>query len=103
MRCCARIGRNARPIHPFLSVCLDVPLLGSAHGFPVPANSQAPVPLAEAALALVGDVPAPRRAKTVVTVERRLYDIGSILASLDLIEKTYLGKRCRSVPLLSTE
>lgn len=29
-----------------------------------------------------------------VTVERRLYDIGSILTSLGLIEKMYMGKRC---------
>jgi hypothetical protein len=30
-----------------------------------------------------------------VTVERRLYDIGSILSSANLIKKTYLGrKRC---------
>jgi hypothetical protein len=38
-----------------------------------------------------------------VTVERRLYDIGSILSSANLIKKSYLGrKRCamsRSAPI----
>jgi hypothetical protein len=56
---------------------------------------QGPIPLADAAAALVGcEVAAARRAQAQITVERRLYDIGSILSSVGLIEKTYLGKRC---------
>lgn len=56
---------------------------------------QGPIPLADAAVALIGvDVAAARRAQAQITVERRLYDIGSILSSVGLIEKTYLGKRC---------
>jgi len=51
-----------------------------------------PVPLVEVASKLVGQ-DAERRAQTLVTVERRLYDIGSILCSIGLIEKTYLGHR----------
>ena len=58
-------------------------------------HPQGPIPLAEAAGALIGaDVPAAKRAQAQITVERRLYDIGSILCSVGLIEKTYLGKRC---------
>ncbi|KAK9918231.1 hypothetical protein WJX75_002424 [Coccomyxa subellipsoidea] len=57
-------------------------------------TTQGPVPLADAAVALIGpDVAAARRAQAQITVERRLYDIGSILSSVGLIEKTYLGKR----------
>ncbi len=57
--------------------------------------AQGPIPLAEAACALIGaDVPAAKRGQAQITVERRLYDIGSILSSVGLIEKTYLGKRC---------
>lgn len=60
---------------------------------------QGPVPLADAAVALIGpDVAAARRAQAQITVERRLYDIGSILSSVGLIEKTYLGKRCDALP-----
>lgn len=37
-----------------------------------------------------------------VTVERRLYDIGSILSSANLIKKSYLGrKRCESAPVFA--
>ncbi len=61
---------------------------------------QGPIPLADAAVALIGvDVAAARRAQAQITVERRLYDIGSILSSVGLIEKTYLGKRCAAPPL----
>ncbi|BDA47021.1 probable transcription factor E2F8 [Coccomyxa sp. Obi] len=57
-------------------------------------TTQGPIPLADAAVALIGvDVAAARRAQAQITVERRLYDIGSILSSVGLIEKTYLGKR----------
>lgn len=55
---------------------------------------QGPIPLADAAAALIGcDVASHKRAQAQITVERRLYDIGSILSSVGLIEKTYLGKR----------
>ena len=57
--------------------------------------SQGPIPLADAAAALIGsDVATHKRPQAQITVERRLYDIGSILSSVGLIEKTYLGKRC---------
>lgn len=60
---------------------------------------QGPIPLADAAVALIGvDVAAARRAQAQITVERRLYDIGSILSSVGLIEKSYLGKRCAASP-----
>lgn len=56
---------------------------------------QGPIPLADAAAALIGsDVATHKRPQAQITVERRLYDIGSILSSVGLIEKTYLGKRC---------
>ena len=55
---------------------------------------QGPIPLADAAAALIGsDVASHKRPQAQITVERRLYDIGSILSSVGLIEKTYLGKR----------
>lgn len=60
---------------------------------------QGPIPLADAAAALIGsDVAIHKRPQAQITVERRLYDIGSILSSVGLIEKTYLGKRCVSLP-----
>lgn len=34
-----------------------------------------------------------RKYSVQVTVERRLYDIGSILSSANLIKKTYLGRK----------
>jgi len=55
-------------------------------------SSAEPIPLADVSSMLVGE-DAPRRAQTMVTVERRLYDIGSILSSIGLIKKTYVGKR----------
>ena len=56
---------------------------------------QGPIPLADAAAALIGsEVATHKRPQAQITVERRLYDIGSILSSVGLIEKTYLGKRC---------
>lgn len=58
-------------------------------------TSQGPIPLADAAAALIGsEVATHKRPQAQITVERRLYDIGSILSSVGLIEKTYLGKRC---------
>ena len=49
--------------------------------------------LAAAAAALAGaDGEGSRQARA--TVERRLYDIGSILGAVGLVAKTYLGKRC---------
>eukprot|EP00873_Tetraselmis_striata_P013019 jgi/Tetstr1/433283/TSEL_022571.t1 len=51
-------------------------------------SSAEPIPLADVSSMLVGE-DAPRRAQTMVTVERRLYDIGSILSSIGLIKKTY--------------
>ena len=37
----------------------------------------------------------PNGSRPQITVERRLYDIGSILATLNLIQRTYVeGKRC---------
>ena len=57
-----------------------------------------PLPLTAAAAELVGPGgvadPAARRSQTQVTVERRLYDIGSILCSVGLVERIYLKKRC---------
>lgn len=50
--------------------------------------------LAAAAQALVGAGGEGAARQQRITVERRLYDIGSILASIGLIDKTYLGKRC---------
>ena len=62
---------------------------------------QGPIPLADAAAALIGsDVASHKRPQAQITVERRLYDIGSILSSVGLIEKTYLGKRWGLQPLL---
>ncbi|KAK9807594.1 hypothetical protein WJX72_003635 [[Myrmecia] bisecta] len=53
-----------------------------------------PVPLTEAAALLAGhDSGDPRRQQMLITIERRLIDIGCILSCVDLIEKTYLGKR----------
>ncbi len=47
---------------------------------------------------------AAKRGQTQVTVERRLYDVGSILCSANLIKKTYLGRRrCSRPPLPSTK
>ena len=49
--------------------------------------------LAAAAAALAGaSGEGSRQARA--TVERRLYDIGSILGAVGLVAKTYLGKRC---------
>ena len=46
---------------------------------------------------------AAKRGQTQVTVERRLYDVGSILCSANLIKKTYLGRRrCSRRPPPST-
>lgn len=53
-----------------------------------------PLPLTEVATLLMDDgVAAQRKNQTQITIERRLYDIGSILTAVGLIEKTYLGKR----------
>ena len=57
---------------------------------------QNPVQLTDAAEHLIGNqVKETKRQQTQITVERRLYDIGSILATLNLIQRTYVeGKRC---------
>ena len=51
--------------------------------------------LSDAADHLIGDsVKGAKRLQTQMTVERRLYDIGSILSTLDLITRIYAdGKR----------
>lgn len=55
---------------------------------------QGPLPLTEVAVLLMDDgVTEQRKSQTQITIERRLYDIGSILTAVGLIEKTYLGKR----------
>lgn len=56
---------------------------------------QGPVSLSDAADHLIGDsVKGAKRLQTQMTVERRLYDIGSILSTLDLITRIYAdGKR----------
>jgi hypothetical protein len=60
-------------------------------------RSDVAVSLTGAAAELVGPggVPDPtqNRTQTQITVERRLYDIGSILCSLGLVERVYLKKR----------
>jgi hypothetical protein len=60
-------------------------------------RSEVAVSLTGAAAELVGPggVPDPtqNRTQTQITVERRLYDIGSILCSLGLVERVYLKKR----------
>lgn len=53
-----------------------------------------PMPLTDVAQLLIGDgVTESRRSQTQITIERRLYDIGSILTAVGLIQKTYLGRR----------
>ena len=54
---------------------------------------QGSIQLSDAAVHLIGQKPG-TRPQTYLTVERRLYDIGSILSTLDLIKRTYIeGKR----------
>ncbi len=54
-----------------------------------------PIPLTDVAQLLIGNaVVEARRSQTQITIERRLYDIGSILTAVGLIQKAYLGKRC---------
>lgn len=58
-----------------------------------PADLQGAIQLSDAAAHLIGQKPG-TRPQTYLTVERRLYDIGSILSTLDLIKRTYIeGKR----------
>lgn len=53
-----------------------------------------PMPLTDVAQLLIGNgVAEARRSQTQITIERRLYDIGSILTAVGLIQKTYLGRR----------
>lgn len=55
---------------------------------------RSPMPLADVAQLLIGNgVAEARRSQTQITIERRLYDIGSILTAVGLIQKTYLGRR----------
>ena len=55
---------------------------------------QGPIQLTEVAEQLIGgQVKEEKRQQTQITVERRLYDVGSILATLRLIQRTYIGKR----------
>lgn len=62
---------------------------------------QGPIQLSEAAEHLIGEQTSAKRQQTQITVERRLYDIGSILATLNLIQRTYIeGKRCAFLPSL---
>lgn len=60
-------------------------------------KSTGPIALTAAAAVLVGpggvSDPSQHRSQTQITVERRLYDIGSILCSVGLIERIYLKKR----------
>ena len=60
-------------------------------------KSNGPIALTAAAAVLVGpggvSDPSQHRSQTQITVERRLYDIGSILCSVGLIERIYLKKR----------
>ena len=61
-----------------------------------PPPAQGPLPLTEiAGLLMERCVSEHDKSQTQITVERRLYDIGSILTSVGLIEKTYMGKRYR--------
>lgn len=61
---------------------------------------QGVVQLSDAAVHLIGDRQG-TRPQTFLTVERRLYDIGSILSTLDLIKRTYIeGKRWEVLILL---
>lgn len=53
-----------------------------------------PIPLTDVAQLLIGNsVVEARRSQTQITIERRLYDIGSILTAVGLIQKAYLGRR----------
>lgn len=59
--------------------------------------SHGPIALTAAAAVLVGPAgvtdPSEHRSQTQITVERRLYDIGSILCSLGLVDRVYIKKR----------
>ena len=60
-------------------------------------QSDGPISLTSAAAVLVGpggvSDPTQHRSQTQITVERRLYDIGSILCSIGIIERIYVKKR----------
>jgi hypothetical protein len=60
-------------------------------------KQQGPIALTAAAAVLVGPGgvadPSKHRSQTQITVERRLYDIGSILCSVGLLERIYMKKR----------
>lgn len=60
-------------------------------------KSHGPIALTAAAAVLVGPAgvtdPSEHRSQTQITVERRLYDIGSILCSLGLVDRVYIKKR----------
>ena len=60
-------------------------------------KNEGPIALTAAAAELVGPSgvsdPSQHRSQTQITVERRLYDIGSILCSLGLVERVYIKKR----------